>query len=175
MLHLSIFRCFTDSDNQRLAKEKLIEEVSKVEERAAGEEPGAAGPELAEPTSKTPRRASSSSLGSVLDEMLEESEREEGSVSTSAEVQVQIYLLEKTKDRKSNPLHYWKENAHWLQLQPSSSVPLAPWWTARDSFVQCPTSLMRKRNRLSADRVEMLIFLKKNLHIIWKPDGIKKK
>ena len=71
LVYLSIFRYFTQSDNLSIAKDKLIQEVVKMEERAAtaSEEPGAA---VAEPTRKKKHQEGSSSLGSILDEILEE-------------------------------------------------------------------------------------------------------
>ena len=68
MLHSSIFRFSTKSCNLRLAKEHLIQEAAKTEERRAdSEEPAAA-----EPVSKAPRLQASTSLRSAFDEILEE-------------------------------------------------------------------------------------------------------
>lgn len=71
------FRYFTQPDNLRIAKDKLIQEVVKMEKRAAtaSEGPGAA---VAEPTSKKRHQEGSSSLGSILDEILEEHPVEAG-------------------------------------------------------------------------------------------------
>jgi len=169
LLHLSIFRFFTKSDNLRLATDNLILEVAKIE-RAASEEP-----EEAEPMRKTPRQEASSSLGSVLDEILEENQLEARSVSTSADVQVQTYLSEQTSPRKSNPLHYWKDNAsRFPSLAAVATRFLCAPCTSVDSerlFSAVSNVLDEKRNRLSPDRVEMLIFLKKNLHLIVKPES----
>ncbi|KAJ4927700.1 hypothetical protein JOQ06_015503 [Pogonophryne albipinna] len=162
-------RFFTKSDNMRLATDNLILEVAKIE-RAASEEP-----EAAEPMRKTPRQEASSSLGSVLDEILEENQLEARSVSTSADVQVQTYLSEKTSPRKSNPLHYWKDNSsRFPSLAAVATRFLCAPCTSVDSerlFSAVSNVLDEKRNRLSPDRVEMLIFLKKKLHLIVKPES----
>ncbi|KAJ4945993.1 hypothetical protein JOQ06_023671, partial [Pogonophryne albipinna] len=162
-------RFFTKSDNLRLATDNLILEVAKIE-RAASEEP-----EAAEPMRKTPRQEASSSLGSVLDEILEENQLEARSVSTSADVQVQTYLSEQTSPRKSNPLHYWKDNAsRFPSLTAIATRFLCAPCTSVDSerlFSAVSNVLDEKRNRLSPDRVEMLIFLKKKLHLIVKPES----
>lgn len=133
------------------------------EERAASEEPEAA--DGAEPRSKTPRQEASSCLGSVLDEILEENQLEARSVSTSADVQVQTYLSEQTRPRKSNPLHYWKDNvSRFPSLAAVATKFLCAPCTSVDSerlFSAVSNVLDVKRNRLSADRVEMLIFFKK--------------
>ena len=143
-----------------------------MEERAAqavaSEEPEAA---VGEPRAKKKRPEGRSSLGSILDDILEENplESESRSVSTSAEVQVQTYLLEQTTKRESNPLQYWKQNAS--RFPPLADVAVkflcAP-CTSVDSerlFSSVSNVLNAKRNRLSADHVEMLVFLKKNLHL----------
>ncbi|KAM3875860.1 zinc finger BED domain-containing protein 4-like [Diretmus argenteus] len=162
-------RYFTESDNLSIAKDKLIQEVAKMEQRAAtaSEEPEAA---VAEPTSKKKRQEASSSLGSILDEILEENQLESRSVSTSAEVQVQTYLLEQTSNRKSNPLQYWKQNgSRFPPLADVATKFLCAPCTSVDSerlFSAVSNVLDEKRNRLSADHVEKLIFLRKNLHLI---------
>ncbi|XP_057694491.1 zinc finger BED domain-containing protein 4-like [Corythoichthys intestinalis] len=162
-------RYFTHSDNLCIAKDKLIQEVTKIEERAAtvSEESAAA---VAGPSSKKKCQEGSSSLGSILDEILEENPLEGRCVSTSAEVQVQTYLMEQPCNRKSNPLQYWKQNAsRFPPLADVAAKFLCAPSTSVDSerlFSAVSNILDEKRNRLSADRVEMLIFLKKNLHLI---------
>ena len=170
MLHLSFFRYFTKSDNLRLTKEFLIQEVMKIEENMATSKE----PEAAEPVSKAPRQEATSSLGSILDKILEEFQSEAQSVSTtSADVQVQTYLSEQTIPRKSNPLDYWKTHAtQFPSLAAVATKFLCAPCTSVDSerlFSAVSNILDEKRNRLSPDKVEMLIFLKKNIHFILKP------
>ncbi|XP_054594493.2 zinc finger BED domain-containing protein 4-like [Nothobranchius furzeri] len=163
-------RYFTKSDHLRFAKDSLIQEVMKMEEnRVASEEP-----EAAEPVSKAPRQGAGSSLGSILDEILEERQPEAQSVSTtSADVQVRIYLSEQTIPRKSNPLDYWKTHAtQFPSLAAVATKFLCAPCTSVDSerlFSAVSNILDENRNRLSPDKLEMLIFLKKNMHFIWEP------
>nr|XP_054604940.1 zinc finger BED domain-containing protein 4-like [Nothobranchius furzeri] len=163
-------RYFTKSDHLRFAKDSLIREVMKMEEnRVASEEP-----EAAEPVSKAPRQGAGSSLGSILDEILEERQPEAQSVSTtSADVQVRIYLSEQTIPRKSNPLDYWKTHAtQFPSLAAVATKFLCAPCTSVDSerlFSAVSNILDENRNRLSPDKLEMLIFLKKNMHFIWEP------
>jgi len=126
----------------------------------------------AEPVNKVPRQnTASSSLGSVFDEILEESETETVSTS-SADVQVQSYLAQQTIPRSDNPLQYWR--AHATQFPSLAAIAtkfLCAPCTSVDSerlFSAVSNIIDEKRNRMSADRVEMLTFLKKNLHFILK-------
>lgn len=173
MLRSSIFRFFTKPANLTLAKEHLIREVAKMEERrAASEVPEAAE----EPRSKSPRpdeACSSSSLGSVFDEILQEQQAEARSVSkTAADVQMQTYLSLQTTPMRSNPLHFWKE--HVQQFPSLAAVArkfLCAPCTSVDSerlFSVVSNILDEKRSRLTADRVEMMVFLKRNMHFMHK-------
>ena len=128
----------------------------------------------AEPVKKAPHQnTASSSLGSVFDEILEERETETGSVCpSSAVVQVQTYLKEQTIPRSDNPLHYWRANAtRFPSLAAVATKFLSAPCTSVDSerlFSAVSNIIDEKRNRLSANRVEMLVFLNKNLHFILK-------
>ncbi|KAJ8380963.1 hypothetical protein SKAU_G00017410 [Synaphobranchus kaupii] len=162
-------RYFTNPDNLRQAKDALIQEVGKMEVRRAASEESEA-----EPVNKVPRQnTASSTLGSVFDEILEESETETGSVSTSsADVQMQSYLAQQTIPRSDNPLQYWRAHATpFPSLAAIAAKFLCAPCTGVDSerlFSAVSNVTDEKRNRLSADRVEMLTFLKKNLHFILK-------
>lgn len=106
MLHLSVFSFFIKSANLTLAKEHLIQEVAKMEERrAANAVPEEAGA-VAEPVSKAPR----SSLDCAFEEILQERQSQVRSVreyhiSRCAGADLQ-YLSEQTTPKKSNPLQY---------------------------------------------------------------------
>ncbi|KAJ8347384.1 hypothetical protein SKAU_G00287850 [Synaphobranchus kaupii] len=162
-------RYFKYPDNLRQAKDALIQEVGKMEVRRAASEESEA-----EPVNKVPRQnTASSSLGSVFDEILEESETETGSVSTSsADVQMQSYLAQQTIPRSDNPLQYWRAHATpFPSLVAIAAKFLCAPCTGVDSerlFSAVSNVIDEKRNRLSADTVEMLTFLKKNLHFILK-------
>lgn len=121
--------------------------------------------EEVEPVKKAPSQNTvSSSLGSVFAAILEESEMETGSVSpSSAVVQVQNYLTEQTIPKSDNPLHYWRANAtQFPSLAAVATKFLCAPCTSVDSerlFSAVSNIIEEKRNRLSANRVEMLVFL----------------
>lgn len=168
---------FTTSANLTLAKEHLIQEVAKIEERkATSAVPEEAGAEAVS-VSKAPRREVCSSLDSAFEEILQERQSQARSVSnTSAEVQVQTYLSEKTTPKSSGPLQYWKEHANQF---PSMAAVATQYLCAPCSsvdserlFSAVANILDEKRNRLKPEKVEMLVFIKKKptFHSV-KPKG----
>ena len=72
--------------------------------------------------------------------------------------------------RGSDPLEYWKENAtQFPSLAAVATRYLCAPCSSVDSerlFSAVANVLDENRNRLSADRVEMLIFIKKNIHVL---------
>lgn len=168
MVHLSIFSFFNKAGHLTLAKDNLIQEVAKMEERrATSEEPEA----TAEPVSKSPCFEGCSSLASAFEEILQERQSQAQSVSTtSAEVQVQTYFSQQTTPKRSNPLQYWKDHAaQFPSLAAVATKYLCAPCSSVDSerlFSAVANVLDEKRNRLSSDHVEMLIFIKKNIHTI---------
>lgn len=170
MVHSSIFSFFNNAGHLTLAKDNLIQEVAKTEERrATGEEPEA----TAEPVSKSPCFEGWSSLASAFEEILQERQSQAQSVSTtSAEVQLQTYFSQQTTPKRSNPLQYWKDHAaQFPSLAAVATKYLCAPCSSVDSerlFSAVANVLEEKRNRLSSDHVEMLIFIKKNIHtILW--------
>lgn len=122
-----------------------------------------------EPVPKSPRPAASS-LDSAFEEILKEREAGSRSVSTNAvEIQLQTYLSEHTTPKRSDPLEYWKEHGkRFPSLVALATKYLCAPCSSVDSerlFSDIANILDEKRNRLSADRVEMLVFLKKNLNV----------
>ena len=130
-----------------------------------------------EPQRKSPCRgsvslscaAANSSLVSLYDEILEGSVVESRPVSPSAAItQVEAYLAEQTIPRSENPLHNWR--AHATQrpaLADTATKFLCAPCTSVDSerlFSAVSNVLGEKRNRLSVEMVQMLVFIKKNLH-----------
>lgn len=128
-----------------------------------------------EPPRKSPRRggvgcaAANSSFVSLYDEILEGNVVESRPVSTSAVVtQVEAYLAEQTIPRSENPLHYWRAHATQRPALADTAMKFlcAP-CTSVDSerlFSAVSNVLDEKRNRLTADKVQVLVFIKKNLH-----------
>ncbi|XP_036003030.1 zinc finger BED domain-containing protein 4-like [Fundulus heteroclitus] len=162
-------RYFADPNSLGPAKDALIREVEKMEElkKASSDVPEE------QQSSKKPRLSTDTSLGSVFEEILQESEQERRSVtSSSVLVQVQTYLTEQTIVRSANPLTYWRDNAaRFPSLVGIAQRYLSAPCTSVDSerFFSAVSNIMdEKRNRLSADRVEKLVFLNKNLHFTLK-------
>ena len=152
------------------AKEVLRAEVLKTTTRPAPETVSEA-----EPAEKTPRMegASSSSLGSIFDEIFEESSTAAGpseQITPGAMIEMETYLSEALLDRKSSPFQYWKKNrARFPTLAATAAKFLCAPCTSVESerlFSTASIILDDKRNRLTAEHVEMLIFLKKNLPIM---------
>lgn len=167
VLHLYIFSFFTKSANLTLAKEHLIQEVAKRATSAVLEEAGTA----VEPVSKAPRSEACSSLDSTFEEILQERQSQTRSVSsTSAEVQVQTFLSEQTIPKKSNPLQYWKEHANQFPSIAAVAIQyLCAPCSSVDSerlFSAVANILDENRNRLKPEKVEMLVFIKKNIHFL---------
>lgn len=105
----------------------------------------------------------------MFDEVLnkEQEKSEGGIIQTSALVQVQTYMTEKIMSRSENPFQYWAMNNSRLPaLAATASAFLSAPCTSVESerlFSTASNILDEKRNRLLAERAEMLIFLKKNL------------
>lgn len=109
-------------------------------------------------------------LGSTFDEILEESEMESRSAtSSSVFTEVQNYLTEPTIARSVSPLDYWR--AHAAQSPTLAAVAtrfLCAPCTSVDSerlFSATSNIMDEKRNRLSADMTEKLVFIKKNFSL----------
>lgn len=156
-----------------LAKEHLIQEVAKTEGRRAVSAVPEENEAAAEPVSKAPHHEACSSLDIALKslEILQERQSQGRSVSTtSAETQVQTYLSEKNTPKKSDPLQYWKEHANQF---PSMAAVATQYLSAPCSsvdserlFSAVANVLDENRNRLKPDKVEMLVFIKKNIHFL---------
>lgn len=128
-----------------------------------------------EETEQTAQRkvpeATTTQLGTIFDEILEESEMESRSAtSSSVFTEVQNYLTEPTIARSVSPLDYWR--AHAAQSPTLAAVAtrfLCAPCTSVDSerlFSATSNIMDEKRNRLSADMTEKLVFIKKNFSLI---------
>ena len=82
---------------------------------------------------------------------------------------VNAYLSETNAPRHSNPLLYWKEKqATWPLLVTLARKYLAPPCTTVPSerlFSTAGNVVTDKRTRLDAKKVEMLLFLNKNMFL----------
>lgn len=167
MLLLSVSSFFTKSANLLLAKKQLIQEVAKTE----GKRAVSAVPEENEPVSKAPHREARSSLDVAFEEILQERQSQRWSMSTtSAEPQVQTYLSEKNTSKKSDPLQYWKEHFNQFpSMADAETQYLSAPCSSVDSeryFSVVASVLEENRNRLKPDKVEMLVFIKKNINFL---------
>ena len=84
----------------------------------------------------------------------------------TAVVMIEMYLKEPIQPRHIDPLEYWKENKLvWNSLAimaftiPPSSA------SSERLFSSAGDIISEERNRLSSEKAEMLLFLKKNLPI----------
>ncbi|KAG9261302.1 zinc finger BED domain-containing protein 4-like [Astyanax mexicanus] len=166
-------RFFTSGDAARRGKALLIQELEKVEQALTDE----AGTTVAEPAKKmacmeagpstgVPPGTTKSSFSSLYDKSLEEHDEPAG--GTQAVVtQMQMFLKEPTIGEADSPFQYWANHHARFPLlaavatkflsAPSTSVESERLFSTASNIVD------EKRNRLTAERAEMLIFLKKNL------------
>lgn len=129
--------------------------------------------EAADPASKTPRMSTepsstSSCFKGLYEEFLQEHDAEQGGTSSTAtHIQIETYLAERTIQRTESPFEYWGKNKERLPSLATTALKfLSAPSTSVDSerlFSTASNILDEKRNRLSGDNVETLIFLKKNL------------
>jgi len=159
-------------ETARSAKALLTQELEKMEQallRASADKAGATEAEPAEkvarmeagPSTGSPPSTSKSRFSSLYDRILEEHDEPVG--GTQAAVN-QMHLKEPTMGEKDSPFQYWANNHARFPLlavkflsTPSTSVESERLFSTASNIVD------EKRNRLTAERAEMLIFLKKNL------------
>ncbi len=129
---------------------------------------------VSEPVNKTPwMEDASSSLGSIFDEILEESTTAAGpseQITPGAISEMESYLCEAPIERKNNPLHYWRANQARLPTLAATAAKFlcAPCTSVESERLFSTASIIIEEHRssLTAQHAEMLIFLKKNLHIM---------
>ncbi|XP_077063451.1 zinc finger BED domain-containing protein 4-like [Siphateles boraxobius] len=166
-------RYFTNADTLRLGKEALLAEVGKMEEvLKTTSETSASDSETAD---KTPRMealgTSTSSLGSIFNEILEENQvLPVPKITTSAQIQVETYLSEANIPRSDDPLLYWKVNQPRLPSLAATAVKFicAPCTSVESErlFSTASNVINERRNRLTSETAEKIIFLKKNLPLM---------
>lgn len=155
-----------DADKLKAAKGGVLLEMKKME--------GGPSSDCDQPARKsTQQEGATSSLGSIFEEILNEREKESATESTSAAIgQVESYLAEATIPRSDEPLHYWRSHAN---KRPTLAAVAAKFLcapcTSVDSerlFSAVSHVVDEKRNRLSANMAQTLVFIKKNHHFIKK-------
>ncbi|KAI7792535.1 putative zinc finger BED domain-containing protein 4-like [Triplophysa rosa] len=180
-------RYFTNEEISRHTKDALMSltQASKMEEvlgrtiSDASQPADGTSSELAasEPAKKTSRveAASKNRLGNIFNEILEESTVEcvpPQSTTTNARIEIQTYLIEPTIQRSDSPLLYWKVNKPRLPCLAATATKFlsAPSTSVESERLFSSASIIvdERRSSLSAEKAEMLIFLKKNLPIMLK-------
>lgn len=106
----------------------------------------------------------------MFEEILEENGPER--TSTSVSQQLGIFLAETTIPRGESALCYWRNNhLRFPELAQMAHKYLSAPCNSTESerlFSYVSHVLDEKRNRLCCDKAEMLIFVKKNMHLIKK-------
>lgn len=170
-------RCFSSASKAAAARQMLLEEIEKLQPSHKHSE--------SEPPAKRPRVQSKSSLLACVEEMLEHSSDSENELD-SPEVITAAYLKEPNlpiyesvsnpvdpqnpNSKRNDPLLYWKQNeqskpilakiARQFLCAPPGSVPSERLFSTAGDIAD------DKRNRLLPDKVEMLLFLNKNLRLL---------
>ncbi|KAM9788033.1 zinc finger BED domain-containing protein 4 [Syngnathus typhle] len=169
-------RYFTSETSTKHAKDALLKEL---EDRGLTSTAGAA--EASQRPEKVPRMEtaaeavaapSKSSFMEAFEQILEKSEDAGAASSSSPAVQLNEYLAEKTITASDSPYNYWEANKHRLpDLAATAKKYLCAPCTSVESerlFSTVSNTVNDKRNRLTADRAEMLVFLTKNLSLLLK-------
>ncbi|XP_060768344.1 zinc finger BED domain-containing protein 4-like [Neoarius graeffei] len=165
--------CYFSAETKNEVKRVLLNMLDRVDTSAIRPTPDQPPeePAIAPPTKRA------SLLLSVHDEILMEnaSNEEEHLLGRPASVQLQRYLSElpikRSEDETVNDvLKYWRENkTHYPALAPLAQAYLSAPCTSIDSerlFSLASNVLDEKRNRLSGEKAEMLLFVKKNLPLM---------
>ncbi|XP_067283555.1 zinc finger BED domain-containing protein 4-like [Pseudorasbora parva] len=125
--------------------------------------------EAAEPPAKLfkAQASTSSSLDTVFEEIAKEQPQAAQPLAAGAAIELDTYLAEAPSPREDSPLKYWGVNkirfptlakmAHKYLSAPCSSVESERLFSSVSHIID------EKRNRLTADNAEKLLFLKKNL------------
>ncbi|XP_023694531.2 zinc finger BED domain-containing protein 4-like isoform X2 [Paramormyrops kingsleyae] len=169
-------RYFTRKDTAKSAKDALAREVEKMEEILQRTSTIVGEPaakllclEAARPSTST----SQCSLSSLFEEILEEHEDPTAGRSiTSTSSQIQTYLAEQTIPRSDSPFQYWRINQHRFPALAATAVKFlcAPSTSVESErlFSTVSNVIGERSRRLTADKAEMLFFLKKNLPLVLK-------
>lgn len=173
------FRFFASADSAKRGKDALAKELEEELRTTTTDEAQAS-----EPLGKTPRvetaaavaaPSRSSNFMNELDKIRMEHEEGSGAASTSSTaVQLHSYFTEETIPSIDDPYKYWAVNHQRLPgLAAAAFRYLSAPCTSVESerlFSTVSTILDEKRNRLTAEKAEMLAFLNKNLPLMLKPE-----
>lgn len=162
--------CFFEED----AKARIRVEVAAQLERP-GTEGGGGDAIVSEseetsnhsPSKKTRVEGASSTLHEMFEEILEQKASERP--KTKATVQLEGFLAESPIPRNEKALGYWKNHhPRFPEVAQMARRYLSAPCTSTDSerlFSAASLVLDEKRNRLTCSKAEMLLFVKKNIHL----------
>jgi len=156
-------RVFSSQSRMISSKEMLISRCEDYLEFNQSEIDSSSAP-------KRPRKDDSVSvLWAQVDEMVKVHDAEPDDNYKVSQKMVNAYLSEANAPRHSNPLLYWKEKqASWPLLSTLARKYLAPPCTTVPSerlFSTAGNIVTDKRTRLDAEKLEMLLFLNKNMFL----------
>ncbi|QQP36332.1 Uncharacterized protein FKW44_021398, partial [Caligus rogercresseyi] len=148
---------FFDGDQKRRMREMVREELDSLPD---GEARIREGPI---PRPIRTEAESAPSLSAMFDEIVQENDPDPRQTSATAQ-QLDCYLSEVLIPRSDDPLTYWRTNR-------GRSPELARMARSTDSerlFSAASNVLDERRNRLTCDKAEKLLFVKKNLPLFLK-------
>lgn len=158
---------FSNTNTAANAKEMLMAEL----QRLTAEEDQQEDHNQNEPPTRKPRREEAcSSLDSIFDEIA--NEQASGALTQAAvglTAQLDTYLAEAPMSREDKPLQYWEVNkVRFPSLAKMACRYLSAPCSSVDSerlFSSVSHIVNESRNRLTPDHAEMILFIKKNLHL----------
>lgn len=163
------FRYSTSAQSAKHAKDALTEELEEDLRSTAG------ASQAAEPQEKFPRVEAAAALSSFMqefDQIVEDCEDPGAASSSSPAVQLHGYLAEKTVAASDNPYQYLGVNKYRLLCLAATATKnlCAPCTSVESERVISTVSNIvdEKRSRLTAERAEMLVFMRKNLPLLIK-------
>ncbi|KAJ8353287.1 hypothetical protein SKAU_G00208540 [Synaphobranchus kaupii] len=173
-------RFFTSADSAKRGKDALAKELEEdvrttTTDGAQASEPVGKAPRVETAAAAAPSSSSSSNFMNEFDKIRMEHEEGPGTASTSSTaVQLHSYFTEETIPSTDDPYKYWAVNHQRLPGPAAAAFRYlcAPCTSVESErlFSTVSTILDEKRNRLTAERAEMLAFLSKNLPLMLKPE-----
>ncbi|XP_037400082.1 zinc finger BED domain-containing protein 4-like [Pygocentrus nattereri] len=165
-------RYFTSAESAKYAKDALTKEL---EEFLRSSTAGAL--ETSEPPEKSPRVEAAaapdkSSFMKGSDQILEECEDPGTASSSNHAVDLHRFFTEKTITASDSPYQYWRVNKDWLPCLAATAMKYlcAPCTSVESErlFSTVSNIVDEKRNRLTAETAEMLVFMRKNMPLLLK-------
>ena len=161
---------FASASASASVRQMLMEEYEQLAEIEDSPIPPEKQPRTATESGNGENASTSKSmLWTYFDEIVKEHNSDGPASTPTVEAVVDAYLHEPVCSRKSSPLDYWKQKQSlWPLLAtmarkylsiPPSSVP------SERLFSTAGEVMSDRRNRLAPEKVEMLLFLNKNLKI----------